>query len=234
MAGGSWRTLLSSALVVLAVLLIATQILAGDLIVPLLVFAVLFAVFAVLVRRMAARWLVVVVIVTVIAYLAAAFPFFAADLSHPESAATFIPAELSLLAALSVIAGAIGVLVGSTSKAPRTIAVVAAVLGLAGIVWGTVATSGVADDEQQPGDVAVEVRDIAFPATVQIPAGGAGVFVTNADPFRHTFVVEGQDVHQELPAAAHRRFEVSLPAGTYELHCDIPGHEQMTAELVVQ
>jgi plastocyanin len=230
----SWRGLTFVALIALAVVLILTQVLAGGVIPPLLAFAGLFSVFAVVARRNAARWPLIVVAVLVVAYVAAAVPFFVADLSHPESAATFIPAELSLIAALLALVGALGSLSGRSSRAPRALGVAGVVVAIAGAAWAVVATSRITDDTPGAGDVAIEVRDVRYPDRVEIPAGGAAVFVTNADPFRHTFVVDGHDVHRELPASSSKRFDVTLAAGTYRLYCDVPGHEQMQTSLVVQ
>jgi hypothetical protein len=54
--------------------------------------------------------------------------------------------------------------------------------------------------------------------------------LTDEAPFRRdmglrdTFVIKGQDIKQEMRGSTSRRFEVTLPAGTYEFYCDVPGH----------
>ena len=55
----------------------------------------------------------------------------------------------------------------------------------------------------------------------------------NKDVVRHTFVIEGQDVKQEMPGSTNRRLEINLPAGRYEFKCDVPGHERMEGILEV-
>jgi plastocyanin len=97
-----------------------------------------------------------------------------------------------------------------------------------------VAAGGVESDVHEPGDVVVEAVGALFPEQLQAPAGGAVLWVDNQDPIRHTFVIEGTDVHAELPGSSAVRVETDLAVGTYRFFCDVPGHERMEGELVVQ
>jgi hypothetical protein len=64
--------------------------------------------------------------------------------------------------------------------------------------------------------------------------GEVSLFIENRDRIRHTFVIEAQDVKQELPAARDRRLHLDLAAGEYTFICDVPGHERMEGTLVVR
>ena len=90
------------------------------------------------------------------------------------------------------------------------------------------------DDVAQSGDLLVEGKDIEWmPDSPTAAAGQVGVLVDNNDPIRHVFAVEQLNVEIEVPASTSRRVEFSAPAGTYEIICTVPGHDDMTATLVV-
>lgn len=58
--------------------------------------------------------------------------------------------------------------------------------------------------------------------------------MNNADLARHTFSVVGTDVSHELPELRDVRFSIDVDPGRYQLICAVPGHESMTARLVVE
>ena len=62
---------------------------------------------------------------------------------------------------------------------------------------------------------------------------GERLVVDNADPFRHTFTIEGAGVDVEIPAGRTVEVPLDLQPGTYDYICAVPGHEAMTGTLVV-
>jgi len=80
----------------------------------------------------------------------------------------------------------------------------------------------------------VVARDVEYPGTITVNAGEVSFFVQNKDRFRHTFVIEGQDVKTELPGSTARRVTATLAPGTYTFKCDVPGHETMKGTLIAR
>ena len=108
------------------------------------------------------------------------------------------------------------------------------VLGAALVVATLGLSFATSSDTAEAGDVTVVAEGAEFPETLEIAAGGAGIFLENKDLLRHTFVIEDQDVKVEMPGGKTRRVEVDLPAGEYRFICDVPGHERMEGTLTVR
>ena len=89
-------------------------------------------------------------------------------------------------------------------------------------------------DTAAAGDMTIQVRNASWGADTHTVQAGDHVFIDNADGFRHTFSVEGTSIDAELPAWQGRRVAIDLEPGAYKLSCAVPGHEFMTAELVVR
>lgn len=85
-------------------------------------------------------------------------------------------------------------------------------------------------------DLTVEGLDrLAFDAdTYRTAAGCIEVRYTNAGTVPHTLLVQGQKGFK-LSIGRSDTGAIELPAGTYRLYCDLPGHEAagMHAELTV-
>jgi plastocyanin len=97
-----------------------------------------------------------------------------------------------------------------------------------------VAAAAVTDDTAQPGDARVTASGVEFTEQVTMDASSAaGILVSNDDPIRHTFVIDGAVDAVELPADTDVRVEVDLAPGTYRFYCDVTGHENMEGTLVV-
>lgn len=69
-----------------------------------------------------------------------------------------------------------------------------------------------------------------FPETVVVEQGRT-LHRDNQDLFRHTFTVPETGLDVDLPASTAACALVHLAPGTYEVICDIPGHERMTSIL---
>ena len=83
-------------------------------------------------------------------------------------------------------------------------------------------------------DVELFAEGIEYPEVLDASAGLIGFHVTNRDPVRHTFVIDGTNVKLEVPASKGRRVEVELAAGEYRFRCDVAGHERMEGVLTVR
>lgn len=220
-------------LLLLTALFTGVQIMAREVIPPLAVPAVIYLGLGMAVLRRRPRWLLIIVTVLLLLHLVSSIPFIAAALAHPETAASFLPDAFITIVGLSVVAGAIAAL-RKTRPGRRPITVVAGVVAVLAVGVSVIAAGGVESVVQEPGDVVVEAVGTLFPEQLQAPAGRAVLWVDNQDPLRHTLVIEGTDVHAELPGSTAVRVEADLAPGTYRFFCDVPGHERMEGELVVQ
>jgi plastocyanin len=217
----------------LAVVLLVIQGLAGHVIPPLAIFAALYLGLGIAIGVRRSRWLLGAIIVLSLVYLVGSIPFFVVNLAHPESPASFLSEAFVVVALLSTVIGAIAGWRGARPGSRRPVAIgAAAAVGLA-VVVTLVASSGVESDVAQPADVPVESVRSTFPERLEVPAGEAVLWVDNQDPFHHTLVIEGTDVHVALPGSTAVRVPVDLSPGTYRYFCDVPGHERMEGEIVV-
>ena len=87
------------------------------------------------------------------------------------------------------------------------------------------------------GPVAVSLSEWKIeskPATVK--AGKVTFAITNTGNLEHNFVITGAGKSPNLLAKDATKLELELKAGSYEVHCDLPGHKEagMTGRLEVQ
>jgi plastocyanin len=218
----------------LAVTLVGVQVLAGHLIPPLAVFGLVYLVLGTALLRWRRRWLLALSLVIALLHVGGSYPFFVANLAHPETPGSFLLEATVLTVGLTLIVGAIGGLRGARPGSRRPIAYGAIGLASVAVLISLVAASSVDSEARQPGDIAVEAVHSTFPERVEVPEGGATLWVDNRDPFHHTFVIEGTEVHGALPGNAAVRIDVDLEPGTYRYLCDVPGHDDMFGELVVR
>jgi plastocyanin len=207
--------------------LVAVQVLAGELIPPLAVFAIVYLVLALAVARRRSRWLLAIVMALAAVHLLGSVPFFAANLAHPESPGSFLVEVAVLLTVTVTLVGAIGGMRREAPRSRRPLVAGAAALGALAVVVSLIAAAGVDADARQPGDVVVEAMGSTYPARLQLPAGESVLWIDNQDPFHHTLVIEGTDVRTVLPASTSVRTAIELAPGSYRYLCDVPGHEAM-------
>lgn len=157
------------------------------------------------------------------------------DLGNPDSAPAFI------LTLLAVVGAGIGTLSGLgaffrwTTAPIRPVAVSAVVLFVAGTAASVVAAANTDSDEALADDVVVVAERIAWePGEITLTAADGGVWVDNRDGIRHTFTVEELGIDLDVPGLKTRRVDVDAAPGTYEIICEVPGHESMTGTLVVE
>jgi plastocyanin len=227
-----WTRLLVWTSVVTAVVDLAAPALAGAVIPPLAVGAALTVVGLLVVRRRPFAGVVTLGVVNLLLVVSSA-PFAAPNLLHPDSPLSFSHASISLLGRTIAVVAAVGAWRRVPQGAARKLTIAAA--GLLGItamvaISATIQTGG---EARAPGDVPVRVANAAFPAEVRVSQGGTLLF-ENRDLVRHTFTVEGTGVSRELPERSTVRIGVELEPGTYRFHCEVPGHESMTGQLLVR
>lgn len=227
-----WRRALSVGLFLAAAATVVIQLLAGALFPPLAIFAVVFTVVAVALRRGAPRWVEWLALGLGVVFIVGNLPFAIADLAHPESVAGFAPALVAMVTALFVVLAALMARRGA-SVAPGRVGAAFAAVVVVGIAVSGALSAGLSDDERQDADVVVVAKSVEYPERVEAGAGQVSFFVENEDPFRHTFVIEGTEVEQELPGGTARRVEATLEPGEYRYFCDVPGHEDMEGTLIV-
>ena len=224
-----------AAIVLIASFLFIQAVIAKIVIPPLAVFIVLFAVAAFFTRRKPRAGTIAVGVLGVLA-IAGNLPPIIEDLGHPESTATFVVTAFAVLAAFAGVVAAVGAITRSSGGAARTVGLVFVGLGVLALIGGVVAGLGVENDAVASGDVEVVARDVKFePRRIETEAGAVSVHVDNKDLTRHTFTVEDLDVSEELPGGKGTRIEIADAApGTYDVTCEVFGHEDMTAVLVVE
>lgn len=155
------------------------------------------------------------------------------DLANPESTPGFILTTLVVLGGLVLIIGGLATFFGWPDRAVRAIATGVPVLAVGLVVFSAIAGSAVPEVEAVDTDVQVVMESIQFqPEMVNADAGG-GLWLDNRDGIRHTFTVEELGLNVDIPALKSARVDLDVPAGTYDVICEVRGHEHMTATLVV-
>lgn len=227
-----WVRLLVWFSIVTAVVDVTVPALSGVVIPPLAVGAALTVVGLVLLRRWRKAGIVTLGVVHLLLVLSSA-PFAAPGLAHPESPITFFHAIIHLGGRALALAAAVAAWRYASDAGARRLGIAAVALLMLTAVTSGVAVVLTPGATAQPDDVVVTVRDFTFPDEVRVASGGH-LLVENTEPMRHTFTVEDTDLSEELPERRNVRFAVDLPPGFYRLACAVPGHESMTAGLVVQ
>lgn len=157
--------------------------------------------------------------------------FLVADVTSPSDTLAFLWATVSGGGRVVAIVAAV-LAVTRRDHAARGLAIASLALLTLAVVGSLAARLGVATDVAEPGDVEVIAQQVAFPASISVPAGGA-VVVDNRDPVRHTFAIAGTDLDVLVEAGVQRRIPIDLAPGSYTILCTVPGHESMTGMLEV-
>lgn len=184
--------------------------------------------------RVAAIFLGVVALAT----LGFSAPYIVQALSHPESAADFVPQTLftvsMALAAIAAIPAYREIRRSQgASRTPRSLAVAATVVVLVASAFSIATASGVESVAAQPGDETVLTRNFAFaPAELTAEAGAISVYLDNEDSTRHTFTIDGL-IDLNVPPKSAQRATFEAAPGTYRFYCR-PHARDMQGVLVVE
>jgi len=230
----AWRNVQAAGTLAISLSLLSVLALSQELIPPVLIFGVLYLVIAGAVWRLAQnRWVSIAGAVLVVLGLAGNAPFLIEDLAHPETWGSFGPAAIMVVGAVTAVGAAVMAYRNAPAEGTRSFSMGAAGLGVV-LVLATVALSLTASNETaEAGDVSIAADGAEFPESVEV-ASGTWLHLENRDLFRHTFVIEDQDVKVEMPGGKDRRVQIDLPAGEYRFICDVPGHERMEGTLTVR
>ena len=233
--GLGWRELLVWLAIGHSVALLAGMVLIGELIPPIVVFAVLFLLGAFLTRR-GGRAGPIMLAVFSVAVIALNSPFIIEAVEVPASTADFLLATVSTALALGVLIASIGTLRRTApSRAPRAIAMG---LGLVFIALVGVAVAARAAYDQPvaaSGDITLVTEDTEFaPGTISSENGETTIFVENKDNTLHTFTIEELGVDLQIPGKATARVSFDAGTGAYEFVCTPHEDFGMTGTLEVQ
>ena len=109
-------------------------------------------------------------------------------------------------------------------------------IGLLVLAVATSVVARVTAESVEPvsGDVTTAIAEFDFADEPIVITSGETLHVTNDDPARHTFTVVGTDISPTLLGGIGARVTVDLPPGTYDVICEVPGHESMSGTLEVR
>lgn len=161
-------------------------------------------------------------------------PIILDDLQNPESAPAFILQLLSTVGVFLVIVGGVGAFLRRPTRLLRPFAIAAAGVFIAG-TFGSVAIAANTDSAVAlPRDVQVTAQQLMWaPEEILIDGSASGIWIENKDGIRHTFTIPELGIDVEVPGLKARRIDIDAPAGTYQIICTVPGHDNMTGTLTI-
>src|SRR5579875_2892790 len=103
------------------------------------------------------------------------------------------------------------------------------------VALGVVVLAATAAGAAAPYKVHITLKEFAFvPKTITVPAGPVQLSATNAGTVEHTLVIPALKV-KSPPIEPGQTWTVTLtiPKGTYQGYCDVPGHKELGMVLTV-
>jgi nitrite reductase (NO-forming) len=103
------------------------------------------------------------------------------------------------------------------------------------VALGVVVLAATAAGAAAPYKVHITLKEFAFvPKTITVPAGPVQLSATNAGTVEHTLVIPALKV-KSPPIKPGQTWTVTLtiPKGTYQGYCDVPGHKELGMVLTV-
>jgi len=231
-AGIDWRILLVWTGLGAAVALLVYTLAMGEIIPPLLVFAVLYGFGVWLARRSGKAGPIMLGILSLL-LVGLNAPFIVPALSVPASTVDFVMTALLVLLAIANLVSAVAAL-----RAPSGMGAALAGRALVALMLVVVAVAIVGrvtydSPVSQSGDIELAAQDYEFSTDVIEAQGGqVSVFVDNKDTALHTFTVEGLDVDLQVPGGSTGRVTFNASAGSYEFICQ-PHSDVMKGTLEV-
>ena len=168
--------------------------------------------------------------------------------SHINSFWDFAAALTTTVAVLAASVGGVVAFVQRRRGTVRQTATVAErrwLVGASGVVVILAALSGVLHiasiesvaADAKAGAIAVAMNNTRFePAEITVQSGRpATLVVKNNDLGVHTFTVEALGIREVIIGGSEQLISIAASSpGSFELFCEIPGHEDMRGTLVVQ
>jgi len=230
-----WLRLARAGAITMVVWSIGLQLAIGAFIPPVTVVGVVFGAFVPFLRGERRKLGLAFAAVTVAA-LVGNLPFLLDDLANPDSAPTFIAGLLSALAAVIAVAGGLGAFFQWSPVPIRRLAIGAAGVFVVGAAVSAGISAGTESSTALASDIPVVALGVQWDSDViTLGPGSSGIWVDNQDGVRHTFTVPELDIDLEIPAFTAQRLDLqSAVPGEYQVICTVPGHELMTATLVVE
>jgi plastocyanin len=107
--------------------------------------------------------------------------------------------------------------------------------GLAAVIVVAMAPSMVAVPKGGEGRVVISMKNSRFSTNrLESSPGKVTIVVANPDLFWHTFTIPDLDIDVTVPVGSVREATATLPAGSYQYVCRVPGHSRMLGVLVVR
>jgi len=230
----SWVALCRWAGFTVALWAVALQLMAGEFIPPVMGIGLVLGGFAIFLkgeRRRLAAVFAGLALVALVGNLSGTID----ELSNPTSAPAFILTLLVSLAALVAVVGGVAAFFRWSPDPRRPIVITAVALFLVGITVSLVAAAGIESDVALASDIEVLAQGIEFlPEEIIVSGGDVGVWVDNRDGIRHTFSINELEVDLAIPGLKAQRVDFQAEPGEYTIFCTVPGHEAMTAILIVE
>ena len=168
-------------------------------------------------------------------------------LSSPNSFYDFSSTVLGTLGAVCILVGSVGGLIQHFRRSETfTIspAVRTGVMGVLGLllvvnvisaVLTVASIGGVSAADEQGATIVIGKKVVFEPESFTARANqNTRVVFKNKDPILHTLTIDALDIDAKIGPGAEKLIEFSAPAGTYEYHCRITGHEDMKGTLTIQ
>jgi plastocyanin len=230
----SWVRLARWGGVAIGVWAILLHLMAGEFIPPVAGIGTVFVVLAVFLKGDRRRLAAVSAVLAVVA-LVGNLPLTLDELANPSSTPAFVLTLLVTMSALVVVAAGLGAFFRWSASNVQVVAISGAAIFGAGIVVSLVSSAGVASETAMATDAQVVARGVEFTQEeIVVSAGAVGVWVDNQDGIRHSFSVTELGVDLNVPALKAQRVEFDADPGEYVVFCNVPGHEAMTASLIVE
>lgn len=117
--------------------------------------------------------------------------------------------------------------------------VITTVVAVAAVVSGILTIAGRSTASDATAAARSSLKEAKFhPKQYSVP-GGSQIFVSNDDPFRHTFTVDALGIDVSFTPGSRKLVTIPATPGTYYLYCTLhapkknPGKDDMWATLVV-
>lgn len=189
--------------------------------------------------------------VAILATLLTAMVMFwtAFGLAQPASFFDFVPGILLTLGTLIAIGASIAALIagkrGRMTTAPEGgerlgITIALGLVVVAAVVSGALNLTTRSSADAGEAETTVTLKGFQYGEPGYVVPGGTKVFVSNDDPFVHTFTVEELGIDESLLGAGSKLIDIPAEPGTYVLYCRIhtsqpedPQVDGMATELTI-